>query len=216
MAGASVRATSPEMPDFRALLAAFRLAPPPVAAGPAPATSEIGPLRDRDPGAWQSLFAAEMPAIYRYALSRLGRMEEAEDATSQVFEEAWEHAGSLEYQGLPPRAWLFGIARNVVNSHRRRWLRRPPPVALESFDGAAPERGLEPELLDLAQALKRLKRGQAEVISLRFIHGLSLEEVAVALETSVDAIKGRQARALSALRTLLDGPQPAASATAHR
>lgn len=160
----------------------------------------IEPLRRRDQEAWRQLFAAEMPAVYRYALSRLGNAADAEDLTSSVFAEAWEHAGSLEDRGLPPRAWLFGIARNLVSTHRRRWFRRPPMLALEAFDSQADDPGLSADLLDLARGVAALSAGHAEVVMLRFIHGLSLQETAAVLLTTVDGVKGKQARALSELR----------------
>lgn len=65
---------------------------------------------------------------------------------------------------------------------------------------------MDPERLDLARAIGNLERAHAEVITLRFLHGLSLAEAAAALSTTVDAIKGRQARALAALRDELTIP----------
>ena len=57
-------------------------------------------------------------------------------------------------------------------------------------------------MVDLAAALRRLPSSQAEVVTLRFVHGLSLEETAEALGATVDAVKARQARALTRLREL--------------
>lgn len=165
--------------------------------------SQIDLLRRKDKDAWGTFFATEMPAIYRYAMSRLGGSHEAEDVASHVFEEAWENAHTLQDRGLPPRAWLFGIAKHVVASHHRSWLRRPPILALDSFDRAAPDPGLDPELMDLAHSLAKLDRSYAEVISLRFINSLSLQETADVLGISVDAVKARQARALVRLRAIL-------------
>lgn len=172
----------------------------PVAAEPATSA-----LRDRDPWAWHALFEREMPAIFRYARLRLGDPGRAEDATAEVFEQAWRSAETFEDRGLPARAWLFGIARNVVASHRRWLFRQPPQVALEAFDGTTTEPGLSSECLDLARAISRLEPAHAEVITLRFIHDLSLEETAGTLGISTDAVKGRQARALQALRAQLTG-----------
>lgn len=166
----------------------------------APTAAQVRAIRGREPGAWHELFDREMPAIYRYALSRLGDPGRAEDATSEVFEQAWRHAETFENRGLPVRAWLFGIARNVVGSHRRSWFRRAPQLAIEAFDGAGDDDALSPERLDLARAVAALEPAHAEVISLRFVHGLSLHEAADVIGASVDAVKGRQARALAALR----------------
>jgi len=207
-------ATGNDWRGFRDLLAA--LARLPSEAGDVPdvhvvPSSTIESLRQRDPNAWHHLFSTEMPAVYRYALSRVGNPSDAEDLAGRVFEEAWEHAESLHDRGLPPRAWLFGIARHLVNTHRRRWFRHQPALALEAFGGHAEDPGLDSEMLDLARALASLAAGHSEVINLRFIHGLSLQETAEVLGTTVDGVKGRQARALAELRLRLGGPPPAAA-----
>ncbi len=164
---------------------------------------DIEALRDRDPDAWHRLFEREMRAVYRYAYGRLGDVTRAEDATADVFESAWQNAESLRDHGLPARAWLFGIARNVIGTHWRRWFRQPPQLSLEAFQEPATDGSIDHERLDLAAAIARLDVAHSEVITLRFIHGLSLQEAAAALNVTVDAIKGRQARALAALRDSL-------------
>jgi RNA polymerase sigma-70 factor (ECF subfamily) len=166
-------------------------------------SAQIAALREHDAAAWNALFETEMAAIYRYTLSRTGVAQEAEDLTSQVFVEAWEHAHTLRDQGSLPRAWLFGIARNLVNSRRRKLFRQPPALALEAFDYFDDDSQLDPGLMDLAAAIATLRSAHAEVIVLRFIHGLSLEEAAAVLKTTVDGVKGRQSRALAELRKRL-------------
>lgn len=168
-----------------------------------PAEPGIEALRRRDPGSWRALFARETASIYRYVFARLGDPEDAEDVTSEVFEEAWRHIESLEDRQLPPRAWLFGLARNIVARRRRKLFRQPPVLAIEAFDGSGGDPGADAEILDLVRAVAELSQSHGEVITLRFIHGLSLQETAVALRTTVDSIKGRQARALGELRKRL-------------
>jgi RNA polymerase sigma-70 factor (ECF subfamily) len=172
----------------------------------------IGSIQRQDPRAWHVLFAEEMPAVYRYVRSRIPSEHDAEDLTSQVFEEAWRRASALEDRGLPVRAWLFGIARNIVSSHRRRWVLRPPVLSLDAVDGAIGDGGHDPELIDLASAISSLSAAHSEVITLRFLHGLSLEETAAVLDTTVDGVKGRQARAVAQLRELLVGKREWTSA----
>ncbi len=174
-------------------------------AAPPAASGLVARLRRREPGAWRELFDQEMPAIYRYAYSRVPSAADAEDLAAMVFEQAWKSVEHLEDQGLPPRAWLFGIARHVVTEHRRRLFRAPPVIALEAFD--APDAGLEghAEQMALARAVAALPRADGEVITLRFLHGLSLAETAEVMRVTVDAVKARQARALRRLRELL-GP----------
>lgn len=163
--------------------------------------SPVDRLRNRDPGAWRDFFSAEMPAIYQYVSTRVPAGPEAEDLTSEVFEAAWASASRLQDRGLPPRAWLFGIARNVLKEHRRRWWRRPPAFALTP-DHHAVQAPVGDDLA-LADAIARLPAGHAEVINLRFVQGLSLQETADALGVTTDSVKGRQSRALLALRKSL-------------
>ncbi len=209
-AGTGLRPRDGLLDGLRLTWAAMRSGARSASAEPASrgGASQIELLRRQDKDAWAAFFAAEMPAIYRYALSRLGGSHEAEDVASHVFEEAWENAKSLEDRGLPPRAWLFGIARHVVASHQRSWLRRPPILALESFDRGEPDPGLDPELMDLTHSIAKLDRSYAEVISLRFINSLSLQETASVLGVSVDAVKARQARALVRLRAIMKPRNP--------
>ena len=202
MAGLAAGASLPLAAGLGRVLAALAgLLPAEPAA--APDVDEIAALRRREPGAWDALFEREMPAIYRYAYGSVGNAQEAEDIAGATFAEAWESAGRLEDYGLPARAWLFGIARNIIGGHRRRLFRKPPPLSLEPFDAPDERARMTPELLDLARAIAGLDRAHAEVVVLRFIHGLSLQEAAAVLGTSVDGVKGRQARALVRLREQL-------------
>ena len=166
------------------------------------ASATIAALRDRDGAAWRSLFDKELDAIYRYVASRIGSAD-AEDVAAAVFEEAWKSAATLEDRGRPPRAWLFGIARNVVSRHRRRWFRRPQPLSIEAVEQMADGGAERTAALDLAEAITLIPADQAEVVTLRFLHGLSAPEVAAVLGISEDAVRGRQKRAFNSLRERL-------------
>ena len=167
--------------------------------------TEYNALRDRDHESWNVLFDQEAPAIYRYALSRLGDAGLAEEATSDVFEAAWKGAESYTDRGLPARAWLFGIARHVVASQQRRWRRRAPQISIDAYVESGQSESPD-DRLDLVRAIAALTAAHAEVINLRFLQGLSLAETAQVLNITIDAVKGRQLRALEALRRELGEP----------
>ena len=160
-------------------------------------------LRRGDPDSWRVLFEEESPAIYRYALSRLGSPEDAEDVANQVFEEAWGAIHRYRDQGLPLRAWLFGIARNLAGAHRRRFMQSNAQVSVDALEVEGHTDAERAEMLDLVDAIASLETSHAEVISLRYVHGLSLAETAAVLRTTVNGVKGRQQRALAALKRRL-------------
>jgi RNA polymerase sigma-70 factor (ECF subfamily) len=169
--------------------------------GPSPAFIES--LRRGDHESWRLLFDEESATIYRYAFSRLGSPDDAEDVTNQVFEEAWKGIARYREEGLPLRAWLFGIARNLAAGHRRRFMNRNAQVSVDGLQIEGQPEAVQAEMIDLVDAIASLEPSQAETITLRYIHGLSLAETAAVLGTTVDGVKGRQQRALAALKQRL-------------
>jgi RNA polymerase sigma-70 factor (ECF subfamily) len=190
-------------PTWHGLLLALSGVEPAEAPPAASGGSFLEALRRGDHDAWRRLFEDESASLYRYAFSRLGSREDAEDVTNQVFAEAWKAIGRFRDEGLPVRAWLFGIARRLTPRHRARFMARHPVISLDALQVEGSADAVSLEHMALAEALASLDAAQAEVLSLRFIHGLSLAEVAAVLGTSVDGIKGRQKRALEALRARL-------------
>ena len=105
------------------------------------------------------------------------------------------------------RRWVFTIARHRVVDAARRSRRRPkvvdgPPPDVHGRSD--PSAGLDGELLG---ALRALTPDQREVVALRFVADLSLEEVAHLTKRSAGAVKALQHRALENLRATVS-PEP--------
>jgi RNA polymerase sigma-70 factor (ECF subfamily) len=113
-----------------------------------------------------------------------------------------------EERGLPFGAWLFRIARARLIDHWRRQGRRPL-VALEDTEtGPQLSQDIPEDEIAVSEMIQRalrvLTEEQREVVVLRFLVGMSLEEVARAMGKSVGAVKALQHRALSALARYLE------------
>src|SRR2546427_1590492 len=165
----------------------------------------LKPLVERaangDVEAFRSLFEQFGDRVYRYSYSRLGRPEDAQDATQEVFLGAWQGLASFRYEhpGSFP-GWLFAIARNVVAEHHRRAIRRPSvPLEEAKLDSVEFERRLVSRRM-LTEELARLPETQREVLILRFVAGLRAREVAAALGKSEAAVMAMQVRGLEHLR----------------
>jgi len=65
----------------------------------------------RDPRAFGELYKLYVNQIFRYLYSRIGNLEEAEDATSKTFLAAFEAFDKFRQDGHFA-SWLFAIARN--------------------------------------------------------------------------------------------------------
>src|SRR3984885_16080132 len=83
-------------------------------------SSAFGPLYDH-----------YQPMIYRFVLVKVGRREDAEDITHQVFMSAWQNIRGYKHRGHPFSSWLYQIARNQVVDHYRA---KKSETSLEKMD----------------------------------------------------------------------------------
>lgn len=154
--------------------------------------------------AWDELYALHYPAIHRYCAYRVSHPETAEDLAADVFLQAVRGIGQYRYRGLPFRAWLYRIAHNITADERRRLARAGGTIANPAPDAAGPD--FAPAVIDrsaVTSALSELTEDQQQVIILRFLEGLSLQETATVMRRRAGAVKALQFRAVARLREIL-------------
>jgi RNA polymerase sigma-70 factor (ECF subfamily) len=182
--------------------------------------SVVEDLKSRDASAWTTLYDYHHAALFRYVRVRTGDALVAEDLTAQVFEQAIKGIAGYRYQGKPVIAWLYRIARNLVSDHLKQNRRnetqplsatREPAMSgalIASTGRQASLRSGDPagdvHLLDLRNALLRLKDAHREVLALHYYVGLPLPEVAAVLGKKERAVYSLHARAIEALRRRVD------------
>lgn len=164
-----------------------------------------------DPSAFGPLYERYVDQIYRYAYRRVGNHVEAEDVTSQTFQQALAALPGYEWRGVPFSAWLYRIAGNVIIRRGRSANRE---IVVEDVTTWVPENGDEeddPASIvarrqddDLTLALRQLPLDQQRVIVLRFSHGMKSREIGEAMGRSEGAVKQLLHRAIRSLRTTLE------------
>jgi RNA polymerase sigma-70 factor (ECF subfamily) len=165
-------------------------------------------LAASDQRAWRQLFEEQYDRVFRYAYMRTGNVADADDIASTVFSEAVKGIASFSYRGTPVAAWLYGIAHNeTVDLLKRR--RRNVADSIDAASTAHEIPGRDAfapadEWRDVRDAMAALKPQYRDVLVLRLVEGLSVAEVAAALNKSEGAVKVTQMRALEALRGRLD------------
>ena len=168
----------------------------------------IARARRGDAHAFGELYERYLSAIYRYVLYRIGDVADAEDLTEAVFLKAWEALDRYEVRDVPFSAWLYRIAHNViVDRHRTHRASVPLDGALPLRDETAgPEDQFDAleNIEAVSRALSQLSPDYQQVLTLRFISGLSHAETGRVLKRSEEAVRVLQHRALSTLRKLLD------------
>jgi RNA polymerase sigma-70 factor (ECF subfamily) len=141
-----------------------------------------------------------------HAYLRGQHVPDPDDLLGEVFYQVARSIETFEGDLDALRRWVFTIARNRVIDDRRRRARRArtarnlhdAPLIIEVDDPHD----------DLVAALARLTEEQREVVGLRFIADLPIEDVARLTDRTVGAVKSMQHRALEQLaRHLRDTPQ---------
>ena len=141
--------------------------------------------------------AAARPRVTAVVRRLVG--EDAEDVVQEAVLRAFLSLSQLrDHDSF--ESWLCGIALNVAKMQLRR-------AATEARVLAASGRGVafvEPEpLADVRDAVALLPAPQRDAVLLRYIEGLSCEEIASALDSTPGAIKARLHRARAELRRRL-------------
>ena len=144
--------------------------------------------------AWQELFDAHYPRLFRYFRSRVPSHETAEDLASETFTEAFRSISRFRWRNRPFEAWMFGIARNRLAQHYRR--RPPETVALSETDRVRDDY-LTVEVRDL---LDRLPADYRRAIEFRYVLGLSGQEAAAAMGRSHSSFRSLLLRATTAFK----------------
>lgn len=135
---------------------------------------------------------------------------EPEDLTSEVMLGMFQRLGSFEGDEGAFRRWLFTIAHHRLVDGHRRVARRPQtreydPAAdrrthASAEDGALTGLGSE----RVRRLLATLSTDQRDVLTLRILGDLTVEQVAAVVGKRVGAVKALQRRGLAALRTALE------------
>lgn len=163
--------------------------------------------------AWDALYREFAPALLGYA--RAQRAPDPEDLVGEVFLDVVRSLGRFHDEDEDSfRAWLFTIARRRLIDARRASGRRPSaatePVELERLGGTS-EDELEALSLEAVLALlARVSEEQREVLVLRVVAGLRLNEIAEVTGRHPEAVKALSKRGLARLRHLLSADGRAA------
>ncbi|HEX6739105.1 MAG TPA: sigma-70 family RNA polymerase sigma factor [Vicinamibacteria bacterium] len=178
--------------------------------------------REGDQGAWRELVARHTRRVFNLAYRFVGRVDEAEDLTQEIFVKVYQSLGRYRADEGAFTTWLTTVARNqAIDNYRRRReerLRRSQdPEVLDHMPSGeeGPLRTLERE--ERAQlvhrGLKALPPDLREPIVLCDLQGLPYEEAAAVLGIPLGTVKSRinrgrieLAKRLLGRRTELAGP----------
>lgn len=162
-----------------------------------------------DPAVFGGLFDRHGRDVYRYLARRVGSA--ADDLLSETFTIALERRHTYDRERSVVRAWLFGIATNLLRKHVAQEVHalRLTARAAGAHNGhvASPDCAVADRVdasvvaRNLAGALAEMPVGDRDVLLLISWGELSPGEVATALDIPVGTVRSRMHRIRKALRT---------------
>ena len=166
--------------------------------------SDVAAAASGDVRAFERVYRRHVARIHTTALRMLG-VEEADDATQDVFVRAWQRLGQFRGESAFG-TWLFRLAINVILSRRevlatrnRRHVDDADLVDAVSAPRVTPELGV-----DFEAAMARLPPGMRQIFVLHDIEGYKHDEIAAMLGIAQGTSKSQLHRVRMVLRRYLD------------
>lgn len=149
--------------------------------------------------AFEELFERYFDSVYGYLARRVGP-DLGRDLASETFTRAFSARKRYDPARGEVRAWLFGIANNLLRRHYRDEERR-----LRAFARlTVPDESLRQEEPRLADALAALPREERDVLLLFAWGDLEYGEIATALGVPLGTVRSRLHRARAHIRAALE------------
>ena len=137
-------------------------------------------------------------AVLRFAIRCIGRRDIAEELTAEAFLELHRHWNEIDQERLP--SWLFTVVKNRATDHLRRLDLERRYVTTEPAHTTKPMES-RPSLFNHT-VLKPVHR---ICLTLRYVHEMSLTEIAERLGLTEVQVKGHLQYARGLLRKELSG-----------
>lgn len=167
-----------------------------------------------DPAQFADLFDRYARDLYRYLARRVG--DRADDLVSETFLIALRRRHTYDPQRSAVRAWLYGIATNLVLQHRDEEIRllrltarmagTTRLVVADHDDAAAARVDAGSVTHSLAAALAVMPAGDRDVLLLTAWAHLTPTEAAAALDIPAGTVRSRLHRVRAALQAEVLGP----------
>lgn len=171
--------------------------------------------------AYRQLFVLYQDRVYTVCLRVTGHADDALDAAQETMVTLARRIHDFEFRSKFS-SWVYRIAVNAAIDARRKRTDAPHgdvQVQLAAGDGDGPllQHAAEPEHADPVRAIQRVEARTfvkealahvnprfAALLTLRYVEGLSYEEIAEVQDTNLGTVKSRLNRAHAALREYLE------------
>ncbi|WP_328929221.1 RNA polymerase sigma factor [Streptomyces sp. NBC_00190] len=166
----------------------------------------------REPEAFEALVVRQSASLHGYLARRAP--DAADDLLAEVWLQAFAGRGGFDAGRGTARAWLFGVARNVLSGHWRRLAQDRPEAHRHEPDSSDPwhavDRRLDAAALapQLRETLAGLPAVERDLLLLVAWEQLTPTEAADVVGIPAGTARSRLHRARGRLTAALDSPKP--------
>lgn len=163
-----------------------------------------------DTDAFEQVYDFYVPKIFRFIFLKIGNKENAEDLTSETFLRFWTYIRKEKIKNDSAEAVIYKIARNIIID----FYRRKEIITMEIDESIVNQISDQQrsfienminreEIKEMMAALKELKDEYQEIIILRFVEDLGIEEIAEITGKNKGSVRVLSHRALRSLEKVM-------------
>ncbi len=161
---------------------------------------ELAKQGDRD--AFGKLYDSVALDLYKFALYQLGNTQDAEDAVSETFIEAYRGIKNLrDINSFKP--WIFRILSFRCKRKIGGYIKEKGNIDIDDYRGESSS-GEEYLSAQISEALQKLNDEERELVVLSAVHGYTMREIAEMKLMPQGTVSSKLHRSLKKLRKYLE------------
>ena len=161
------------------------------------------------------LYDTHMEKVYRFLLTKVSSVEQAQDLTSETFLKAWDYMQKDSSDVENFQAFIFRIARNTtIDFYRKKSsgeisVDMADTVFIDSIgnkdkvssnEGPLAQAVMSSDIAYMQKCLAKISPTHADVLTLYYVEDVPISEVAKIMDKSEGATRVMISRAIAALR----------------
>lgn len=160
-----------------------------------------------DKEAFAEIYEQFFDQIYKYVFFRTNGVD-SDDIVENIFIKVWINLEKYEKRDVSFSSWLYKIASNTIIDHHRahRPLSQIDPSIADESEHSQPKKIAEQNVMaeKVRAAVNELREPYRQVVSLKFLSGLTNTEIAEIMGEREGNIRVLQFRALKELKKIME------------
>ena len=155
--------------------------------------------------AFDTIFKEFYPVLYYYCVQITGDMPAAQDIVEETFIRTWEKRATIQ----DIKSYLYRVVKNasldwIEKENRRRTAEELASRSIPVSENGAWEALVKAELIrELQAAINQLSPQRQRVIKMLYNEGMSVKQVAAALQVGLSTVKEHKKEGILFLRKIL-------------